>query len=275
MMGRDMSNRSDDPLFGEVPASVPLNNAPLIRVLAQVRFTAITKISDESYIADFQEALRSEYPHFQADKIQSVELKVSDGEIEHRKVDSTVWRFFDQDKIVRVSLGSDAISLETAKYISRQNFLNRMHFILSALIDNINPPLVERVGYRYVDRLTGTDNVETLSDLIQPALCNVLQPNLTEHIEISMNEVVGRTAEGKMIARFGLAPKGFSHDPEMAPPVSEPSWVLDVDSFSTNCAGNRLEADFLRSELDRVAARAYAFFRWSITDEFLKRFGVK
>lgn len=270
-----MSQRSDDPLFGEIPESVPLTNAPLVRVIAQVLFTKVTKINDENYISDFQEAIRSLYPHFEAEKIQSVELKVSDGEIEHRKVDSTVWRFFDAEKIIRVSLRSDAISLETAKYISRAEFLDRMQFILNALINSISPPLVERIGYRYVNRLTGTKNVEDLSELIQPALCSVLQPNLMKHIEISMSEMVGKTAEGRLIARYGLAPKGFSHDPETAPPVSEPSWVLDIDSFSTDCARSQLEAAFLRSELDKVAARAYAFFRWSTTDAFLKRFGVK
>jgi uncharacterized protein (TIGR04255 family) len=274
-MGRDMSQPSDDPLFGEVPASVPLTDAPLVRVLAQVRFSKISKISNESYIADFQEALRSQYPHVQADTVQSVELRVSGKEIQHQAVESTVWRFFDPERVIRISLATDFIALETAKYISREDFLERMRVILSALTTSISPPLVERVGFRYVDRLVGQGFLGELSTFIRPELLNVLQPNLAEHIEISMSEIVGKTAEGKLIARYGLAPKGFSHDPEVAPPVDEPSWVLDVDSFSADRASTILEPDSLCAELDKVAARAYAFFRWSITDEFMKRFRGK
>ena len=275
MIGKDMSQRSDDPLFGEVPASMPLASAPLVRVLAQVRYSKISKISDESYIADFQEELRSRYPHVQADKVQAVELRVSGDEIEHQATETTVWRFFDPERVIRISLATDFITLETAKYISRQDFLERMHIILSALTKSISPPLVERVGFRYVDRLVGQGFLSELSNFIRSDLLNVMQPNLAKHIEVSMSEVVGNTAEGKLIARYGLAPKGFSHDADIAPPVDEASWVLDIDSLSTNCASTQLEPDFLCSELDKVAARAYAFFRWSVTDEFMNRFKGK
>lgn len=114
-MGKNMPDRSSDPLFGAVPDSVPLSNAPLVRVLAQVRFTKVAKIGDENYIADFQEAIRQEYPHFHADKVRSVELIVNDGGIAHKEVESIVWRFFDPQKTIRVSLNTDAISLETSQ----------------------------------------------------------------------------------------------------------------------------------------------------------------
>lgn len=275
MTGRDMPDRPKDPLFGAIPASVPLSNAPLVRVLAQVRFTKVAKIGDENYIADFQEAIRQEYPHFHADKVRNVELIVNDGGISHKEVEATVWRFFDQQKTIRVSLNTEAISLETSLYVSRQDFLARMQTLLDALCQTINPSLVSRVGFRYVDRLTAQDDLASLSSLIQPELLNVLQPNLTNHIEISMTEVVGNTKEGKLIARYGMAPPNYSHEPEVAPPVQQSSWVLDVDSFSTACEGAQLNPVSLRQELDKVAARAYAFFRWSVTNEFLNRFGAK
>lgn len=275
MTGRDMPDRSDDPLYGDVPTRVLLHNAPLVRVLAQVRFTKVAKIGDEKYIADFQEAIRKEYPHFQADKVRNVELLVSDGGIEHNEVEATVWRFFDTTKTIRVSLNTESISLEASKYISRQDFLDRLNAILQSLCDTIIPPLVSRVGFRYVNRLTDQNNLASLSKLIQPELLNVLQPTLTEHIEISMTEVVSNTKEGKLIARFGKAPPNYSHDPEVAPPAPQHSWVLDVDSFSTACEGAEFNPDFLCQKLDNVASRAYAFFRWSVTAEFLKIFGAK
>lgn len=269
-----MADRGDDPLFGGIPKSVHLADAPLVRVLGQVRFPKIVKISEESYIADFQEAIRKKYPHFQSDVVKGVELNLAGEELQHRMMSSVIWRFSDPSRAIRVSLAQDAITLETASYVSRDDFLGRLSFILECLNKTIVPSSVERVGFRYVDRLHNDEHLESLAQLIQPELLNVLQPNLTPKIEISMTEITGATAEGKLIARYGLAPAGFSHDPEVAPPVKTRSWVLDVDSYSINCAGQEFDVRMLHDKLDKVAARAYAFFRWSITKEFLERFGA-
>lgn len=272
--GVTMSARSDDPLFGEVPERVLLASAPLIRVLGQVKFPKIVKISDETYIGDFQEAIRHLYPHLQKDLVQGVELNVAGPTLQHTTTTTVIWRFFDLEQVIRVSLSSDAITLETARYVSRDDFLQRMKVVLEALQATIKPSIVQRVGFRYVDRLQGPECLGDLSALIQQELLNVVQPNLMKYIDISMTEVSGDTREGKLIARYGLAPPNYSHDPSMAPPVPEKSWVLDVDSFSTRCAGQAFEAKMLCDELDKVAARAYAFFRWSVTDRFLERFGA-
>ena len=269
-----MADRCDDPLFGEIPPRILLANAPLVRVLGQVRFPKIVRIADESYIADFQEATRREYPYIHSDVVQGVELNLADKELQHRMMRSVIWRFFDPLRVIRVSLAQDAITLESASYVSRDDFLGRLSFILDCLNKTIAPSMAERAGVRYIDRLQGEDQLELLTQLIQPELLNILQPNLTSRIDISMTEITSTTAEGKLIARYGLAPANFSHEPDVAPPVDRRSWVLDVDSYSTNCAGKAFDVQMLHDELDKVAARAYAFFRWSITDEFFTRFGA-
>jgi len=270
-----MADRCDNPLFGEIPERVLLRNAPLVRVLGQVKFPRIAKIAEETYIADFQEAIRGEYPIFRNETIQGLDIAIAGNEVKPRSVTSVIWRFFDAREALRVSLTSEAITLETADYVSRDDFMSRFRFILDKLVETIRPSLVQRVGFRYVDRLQDPSDLAELSDLIHAELLNVLQPRLVEHIDISMTEIKGTTKEGEIIARYGLAPPKFSHDPEMAPPVSTKSWVLDVDSYSTNCAGQGFDTQMLRTELDKVAARAYAFFRWSVTKKFLERFGAK
>lgn len=270
-----MSDRCDDPLFGEVPDRVLLSNAPLVRVLGQVKFPRIAKIAEESYIADFQEAIRGEYPHFQGEAIQGLEIFVVGNEVKQRAVPSFMWRFFDAQRLVRVSLAADAITLETAAYVSRDDFLARFEFLLSKLVETVRPSLVQRVGFRYVDRLGDQDDLAVLPTLIRPELLNVLQSGMVQHIDVSMTEISGSTKEGKIIVRYGLAPPGFSHDPDMAPPIDLKSWVLDVDSYSTNCDGQGFDPKMLCGELDKIAARAYAFFRWGVTERFLERFGAE
>ena len=67
-----MSDVEIDPLFGDEPDRVHLERAPLVRVLAQVRFPKILKISDDTHIADFQEQIRRDYPLFAKDQGQNI-----------------------------------------------------------------------------------------------------------------------------------------------------------------------------------------------------------
>lgn len=268
-----MQDQDVDPLFGEVPERVQLSNAPLVSVLGQTRFTPVAKISDEGYIADFQEAIREKYPYFQSDTIQGVDIMLAGNTVTPRQTSTVVWRFFDAEKIIRVTLGQDQISLETRRYTSRIDFLERLRFLLDKLNETVKPSLAQRVGFRYVDRITSSD-LSQLGELIRPPMLNIAQPDLLKHIDVSMSEITASTAEGKLIARYGLAPPNYTHDPEMAPHVNEKSWVLDVDSFSVSCAGKPFDTDMLCGELANVSARAYAFFRWSVTENFLEHFGA-
>jgi len=61
----------------------------------------------------------------------------------------------------------------------------------------------------------------------------------------------------------------------MAPPVNAESWMLDIDSFTTEGMSNDgFSPETLTGLLNTMANRAYAFFRWSVTDRFLVRFGA-
>ncbi len=141
-----------NPLFGEIPEQVHLNNSPLISVLGQAIFPKIVKISEEGYIGDFQESIRGDYPHLQRDNIQSVEVNLNQSGMQHQTIETIVWRFFDLERTIRVSLGTDAITLEFSKYVSREEFISRTRSILDALSSTISPVTVIRIGCRYVDR---------------------------------------------------------------------------------------------------------------------------
>lgn len=52
----------NNPLIDPPPPEVPLKSAPLIRVIAQVRFPPILSIEKQEFVASFQEAIRDKYP---------------------------------------------------------------------------------------------------------------------------------------------------------------------------------------------------------------------
>ena len=209
--------RSKDPLFGEVPERVLLENAPLVRTLGQVTFPKIVKISEENYIGDFQEAMRGDYPHLQCDNMQAIEVNAGSAGLQHRATEIVVWRFFDLERINRVSLAADAITLETAQYASREDFLERFKSVLDALSSTISPTTRSRVGVRYVHRIQEERDLGLLVKLIQPELLNVMQPELLQQIDFSMTDIACQTKEGRLIVRFGMAPPKFTHDQDVLP----------------------------------------------------------
>ena len=49
--------------FGPAVQEVSLTRAPLVNVIAQVRFPAVMKIeADSGFVATFQESIRKDYP---------------------------------------------------------------------------------------------------------------------------------------------------------------------------------------------------------------------
>jgi uncharacterized protein (TIGR04255 family) len=66
-------------------------------------------------------------------------------------------------------------------------------------------------------------------------------------------------------------PGGATFDPDAIEPVAEASWILDIDmSLSKN---REFCIEELMSEGRCFAERIYTFFRWSVKDDFLRRFG--
>lgn len=98
------------PLGAESPAEVPLRDAPLERVIAQVRFPPILSIHKTDGVADFQEALRADYPHLHRNDVRNIEIGPG---LEPNISEAVVWRLADRPEPAewRVSLGKDFVAL--------------------------------------------------------------------------------------------------------------------------------------------------------------------
>lgn len=67
------------PLSGPPPVEVPLNAPPIVRVIAQVRFPLIASIEKQEFIAQFQEAIRRDYPVLRQEQSRSLVLSSEGG----------------------------------------------------------------------------------------------------------------------------------------------------------------------------------------------------
>ena len=258
-----------NPLIEAPPKEVPLENAPLIRVIAQVRFPAILSIEKKDFVGSFQEAIRDKYPILQPEQTQGLVFG-SQGIVQ--AIPQITWRFVDTTDSWRVSLAPNFLALETTAYSSRSDFLKRLENILIALNESFKPAIVERFGLRYIDRLTGQDATD-ISLLVKPEIAGIVAAEFREHIHQTINESLFVMPSGgeQIVARWGLMSAETTFDPDAIEAISEPSWILDIDmSLSKQ---REFSAEMLTNEARRFAERIYTFFRWAVKDDFLRRFG--
>lgn len=260
---------NETPLTGPPPAEVPLTDAPFVRVIAQVRFPLVASVERRDFIAPFQEAIRAEYPVLRPEQSRSVVLG-QQGVMDARA--NTAWRFHDASGAWRITLAPDFLALETGRYTSRDDFLDRLKRVLEALVAHVDPKVIDRLGVRYIDRVAGA-NLGDLPQLVRPEVCGVLSTPLTSHARHSISEsVFDLPADaGRVMTRWGLVPARGTVDPAAVDAIDEPSWLLDVDAFRAET--RELDVEAAVRQARAFAERIYSIFRWAVTDEFLRRYG--
>jgi uncharacterized protein (TIGR04255 family) len=257
-----------NPLIATPPLEVPLKNAPLVRAIAQVRFPPILSIEQQEFVCSFQEAIRAEYPTLEPVKTQSLILNTDGAAVTPTL--QTTWCFWNTDRTWRISLASNSVSIETTKYTSRNDFLARLEDLIVKFHSNFHLSQIDRVGLRYIDRVVG-QNLADLSLLIRPEMAGISCSDLQEHVHQVLHESLFLLQEAQISARWGVMPANATFDPYTIEAVPERSWVLDLDISTTKTQVFSLEA--VMQQALNFTERIYTFFRWAVTDEFLRRYG--
>ncbi len=264
-------NSQMDPLTGSLPAEVPLPNAPLMRVIAQVRFPPILSIEKRDFVAPFQEAIRARYPILRAEQTRGV-LLGTQGSVPMSP--AVTWRFTGLDEKWRVSLATDFAAIETTAYDSRSDLLARLEEVILALGTFVAPRTVDRLGVRFIDRITGAA-VSEIERFVRSEILGIAGTAIARHTSHALSDALFSLPNqpAQMRARWGLLPPNTTVDPSAIEPIEEPSWILDLDTFSSG--PHPFESAAILSDARDYAERAYGFFRWVVTDEFLRFFGGK
>ncbi len=257
------------PWGGPAPREILLANSPLIRVLVQARFSSVLKIDSKEGVAPLQELMRRQYPLLEQVTAHRLQLALSENAPSFQPVASNVWRFSDAPKTFIASLTSDAITLETLAYPGRLAFMERWAQLLRWVEDTYSPGLVLRIGARFLNRIDG-EGIDQLPQWIRANLIGVALPEYREHVSQAISEANIQVEEGGMLLRWGIIPGGTTIDPGLFEPVPTPSWLLDLDIFSGD--QRRFDASSLSEAFQRLSERAYAVFRWVMTEEGLNNF---
>ena len=254
--------------FGKPVPSIQLTRNSIVFVVAQIRFPLIASINDESFVAPFQELIRSEYP----DLARGTGAQMLIGVDGAQRVESgTVWSFTSDDGRWQIAVTSAFVSLSTSEYSNRTEFLERLGFLVGHVETWLRPKKILRFGVRYVDRISGP-KLKKLRDLINPEVCGPSLVSLGKAVQLqhSITECNYSLGENTSLrARWGLLPENASLDPSVAG-VPTKSWVLDLDASVESINFDRVETSERAAQfIDTI----YRYFRWATTDEFIRTHG--
>lgn len=267
-----MAKTPQMPLHGPSPPEVPLPNAPLVSVIAQVRFPTLLTVRNPDRVASLQEAIRDRYPHLERQDIPTI-MVVSGGTPNPVGDPVVHWRFADDAANFkwRVSLSQDFIALETRAYESRQNFMERLETILQTLEETLAPTHMMRFGMRYIDQVKG-EPMARIDTLLRKEVLGVA-PCAGPDARQVITEFAAPAEPGELLARWGRLPANMTVDPNLLPAISEDSWLIDLDVSRVGQLA--FDAKEIVETARSAAERVYAVFRWMVTEEFLKAYGGK
>jgi uncharacterized protein (TIGR04255 family) len=260
--------------FGAPVQEVPLSRAPLVNVIAQVRFPAVMKIeADSGFVATFQELIRKDYPILRPER--QLGVMVGPGGVQSQDA-GTVWRFETKDPDAwQVTLSPTFVSLSTKRYTRRSDLIARLTVVLHALEGWLHPDVCDRVGIRYVDRVTG-DQLARLSKLVRSEILGVAgDESMLGSIEVvhALSDTLFELDDmSQLRGRWGRLPAGATYDPGIEP-AREPSWVLDLDHYTSE--PEDFDHAAISGKVAEFCDRIYTFFRWAVTDTFLDEFGAE
>lgn len=133
---------------------------------------------------------------------------------------------------------------------------------------------MERVGVRYLNRVTDSRIVASLSDYVRPEVLGygALGAGTSGAAQLAMSANQARyiADDVALQVRSGVVPPGETIDPAVLP-TREPSWILDLDASSEKLVP--FDVDGALATAERLSDFAYDFFKFVSTEGFLKEFG--
>lgn len=235
----------------------------LAEVICQLRFPEILTI-EANLPADFQEAIREDFPRYSARKeAPAPKIVGAPGNLSLQNTPPTTnYQFASADGMWRVNLTSKFISLSCARYTRWEDFAKKLDKPLAAFIQIYKPAYFERVGLRYLNffsrKALGLEGVP-FAELFDPCY---LGPLGGEDVAETAVSQCGINAEisirggcrVKVHAGPGVVKKNGQQDPEI-------KFIFDQDLYMP---GN-LPVNLSAGALETLHSQAFALFRGAIT----------
>ncbi len=166
-------------------------NAPLIYVLAQIRFSHVPRM-DKRW-EDFHEKVFESYPKAETERIEQVGFK--DGQA---VIGDSIQRWHIKNDSCRTGMivAADSLTFHTTEYETSRVFTSELEKVLQAFVNTLPDGVrVTRQGFRYVDLLQHekglTVDKQVIETLRLPNLAAIGEPRRMEQLVIYETPVGG------------------------------------------------------------------------------------
>ncbi len=258
-----------------------LRHAPLVHVLAQISYPRLLSPEDclKSLRQSFQEL---EFPRFVEGSLHRV--TIVEGAAPQVAI-SPRWDFVNRDRTEGVQVTDSWTTLRTTAYTTVEPFLERLGQVLDVIKARVDVQLVERLGLRYVDRVTPRDG-ERISQYVDDRMLGFPTETLRKTsavLQALVTETVARTQVGTLAVRTRLLPSGAILPPDLAPsPLREPGVALadqvglslDFDHFAVfETEAFDYEVGAIVDRMDQLHAGVREAFDVIVTEHALNVWG--
>lgn len=235
---------------------------PLLEVILQIKFPKILSINVNEP-ADFQEAIREEYPIYQAvvEDEHGFTIPVNGDMLFQPIIQRQQHKnhnFITEDTQYKINLTDGFIALSTSNYTRWEDMLSHFENPLRQFISIYRPAFFERVGLRYVDVFSRSKlgiQDKSWQELIEPAYLGAMY-SLKENKIISSTTDVSYLLDNKVSQVKVHAGLGYVND--------EPETVFIIDSDFIHAENIKIsDFDLI---IDYLHTAAGQFIRSAITE---------
>jgi len=209
-------------------SDVSWDNAPVILVLADVRFDTVSKMA--SYVDEIQDAMRkSGYPKFERKEARKINLDLSSQQ--HISEISYFWEFANKANTESFILSNDSLIFKTADYQHFESFKTVLKQGLDIVcrIADLAVGSCPRVGLRYVDAVQPPAG-RSLSEYIKPGLLGFDFDDLAMERKGGLSESYADTERGRLVVKcWQGSGVGVPLPPDLAsPPILDLKPLVDI-----------------------------------------------
>jgi uncharacterized protein (TIGR04255 family) len=244
---------------------VQFKKSPLRLVIGQLRFTIMPRFEQKGFIADFQEAIRADYPKTSREAVVTYQLtptSISSGASE------TAWRFSSKDLHWAVIINEAALTLETRSYRTMQDFIDRFQHLLEIAQETLEITDRLRLGLRYINELRypAAETLEDWQGLLNPKLVGFDAASLLSgKINHTLQEIQISRPDGIFAIRHGLL-NGTAVPPlPKEDPIGGKFYLIDLDYYDTD--EYDLDVPNTLKKMRNYNEMMSGFFRWTLSEK--------
>jgi uncharacterized protein (TIGR04255 family) len=264
--------------YANMPLNLPppdkrqLKRSPLVLVVAQVRHEEITDLGTGRAMLEIHKALGGPsglYPRSEQATEQATNIQVMPGLVPTAlQTQRKGWRLRSADGAWIISLMPEFFSLETTAYTTwGGDFRPRFSTLLDAVTSAIKPATQQRIGLRYIDRISDpvVQSPQEWRDYIAPEFLGPLLHPLLGPAALATHQQIDLEAGDDMHSSIR---HGFFADPSRANALT---YLLDFDVYQEVIRA--FDKESIMAALDGLNLLALQLFQQAVTERLLDHLG--